>query len=443
MNAIVPFPTAAEKTLGEQFRMFRSLPEGQMFGADREQAFAAFAAAGLPHRRIEAWHYTDLRSLLRDGLPPAAAPTAATVAKAKIFIASLPLAPGGRAILLDGAFSAELSSLATLDEGISVSPVFEAFGAGPLPSDVSASERLGGAESVVSLNAAFVQGGIVLDVAAGTKSAQPIEILSIGSGAIPAALYTRSYLRLGEGASASVVERHAALEGVRCQANHVLVMSIGDGASLDHVAKITSLGTDTLHIGSLLARLGSDASLLSSTLIATGGVTRRQVFLEFAGPRSKAYFRGVSLLDGRCHADTTLVITHTAPHCVSRELYKHVLDGESTGVYQGKVVVAPGAQKTDGKMLSKAVFLDEGSAMYNKPELEIFADDVACGHGATVGALDDDQLFYLRARGIPLKEAEALLLEAFADEAIEDVADEQLRAELSDDVSRWLRQRGT
>ena len=203
-----------------------------------------------------------------------------------------------------------------------------------------------------------------------------------------------------------------------------------------------SLGDDALHVGSVLARLGADAKLLSTTLLATGGLTRRQSYLEFTGPASQAHFRGVSLLDGRCHADTTLVITHTAPHCESRELYKHILDDEATGIYQGKVIVAPGAQKTDGKMLSKAVFLADGASMFNKPELEIFADDVVCGHGATAGALDEDQLFYLRARGIPLNEAQAMLLEAFADEAIEDVGDDVLRAEFAMGIGQWLRRRG-
>jgi Fe-S cluster assembly protein SufD len=127
---------------------------------------------------------------------------------------------------------------------------------------------------------------------------------------------------------------------------------------------------------------------------------------------------------------------------VSRELFKHILDGEATGIYQGRVVVAPGAQKTDGKMLSKCIFLGEGANMYNKPELEIFADDVVCGHGATVGALDEDQLFYLRARGIPLHEAQALLLEAFAAEALEAVSVASVKDEMVARVGDWLRQHG-
>ncbi len=440
MNAVVPFATVAEKSLAEQFRAFRSSQGPGEAAGRRDDAFAAFAAAGLPHRRIEAWHYTDLRALMREALPPAAAPGAGAIAGAKVFIATLPPAPGGRVVLLDGAYAADLSDLGPLAPGISVGSAREASAN---VGDLAAAEALGRGESVVSLNAAFCQGGAEVEIAAGVVSATPVEILSITSGRTAASVYLRHSVRLGARASVSIVERHAVLERTRTQANSVLVVSVGDGASLDHVCLVTDLGAEMLHVGTALIRLGREAKLLSSTLIATAGTTRRQTYLEFAGPSSTAHFRGASLLDGQCHADTTLVLTHTAPHYKNRKLYKHILNGHSTGIYQGKVVVTPDTQKTNGKMLSKAVFLDEGSAMYNKPELEIFADDVVCGHGATVGALDDDQLFYLRARGIPLKEAQALLLEAFVDEAIEDVADERLRGELTDRVSRWLRQRGT
>ena len=220
-----------------------------------------------------------------------------------------------------------------------------------------------------------------------------------------------------------------------------MVFALDDGATLDHVADVQGFPADAIHLGTCLARLGAETRLASFTMSATPGVTRRQSFVEFTGPQSNISLRGVTLLAGAAHSDTTLVVTHTAPHCESREYYKTILDGDSTGIYQGKVIVAPGAQKTDGKMLSKAIFLGDGPSMYNKPELEIFADDVVCGHGATVGYLDDDQLFYLRARGIPLKEAQSLLLNAFAADAIEDVATEAVRDELTRTVEQWLHKR--
>jgi Fe-S cluster assembly protein SufD len=167
-------------------------------------------------------------------------------------------------------------------------------------------------------------------------------------------------------------------------------------------------------------------------------LVRRQIFLRFDGEHSTAGIRGLSLLAGKRHADTTLVVDHAVPHCRSREYFKHIIADEATGVYQGKVIVRPHAQKTDGAMKSRALLLSDSAAMFNKPELEIFADDVVCGHGATVAQLDEEQLFYLRSRGLPRAEAEQLLLEAFAAEAVETVRNEAMRERLMSHVSDWL-----
>ena len=344
--------------------------------------------------------------------------------------------------MLDGTYRPELSDLSALPPGITVASVLDALSAGELDPGLAAAQKLGAVESMLALNAAFLQGGAMIVVAPGTKAEAPVEVVMLLSGRAPAATYDRSYLEVGDGASVTVIERHASLGDAKSLAATVLVATVGDGAALEHLARIDGLGPQALHLGTMLVRIGADAKLESTTLVATGGVTRRQVYVEFVGERSASHLYGVSLLDGKSHADTTLIVTHTAPHCESRELYKHILDGEATGIYQGRVVVAPGAQKTDGKMLSKCIFLGEGANMYNKPELEIFADDVVCGHGATVGALDDDQLFYLRARGIPLREAQALLLEAFASEAIETVSVASVKDEMIGRVGEWLRQHG-
>ncbi len=439
MPMIAKTLNGAEQALEEQFRAMS--PVGAL-ATGRGDAFKRFAAAGLPHRRIESWHYTDLRTILREAPPPAARPDAGTIAAARERLNGHAVPGAARIVVVDGCFCPELSDIAILGPHVRVSPVLEALATQDLDADLVTAQALGVAESMVALNAAFLQGGVMVDVEPGTTVEAPIEIVSLLSSKGPAATYERSYLRLGAHASATVIERHVALREARSLANAVLVVSVGDGASFEHIARIDGIGAEAVHLGTTLIRLGADAKFNGTTLIATAGITRRQAYLEFAGPHSTAHFYGVSLLDGRCHADTTLIVTHTAPHCESRELYKHILDGEATGIYQGKVVVAPGAQKTDGKMLSKAIFLGEGASMYNKPELEIFADDVVCGHGATAGSLDDDQLFYLRARGIPLREAQALLLEAFASEAIDAVSVDAMKNEMGDRVGQWLRQHG-
>lgn len=429
----------AERMLGEQFRAFRPADAS---APRREEAFTLFSEAGLPTRRIESWHYTDLRGLVREALPPAPEPDAATVEAARERLKAHAVPGAARVVVLDGTYRPELSDLSALPAGVTVTSVLDALSVGELDPGLAAAQKLGQVESMLALNAAFLQGGAMIVVAPGTSAEAPVEVVMLLSGRVPAATYDRSYLQVGDGASVTVIERHASLGEAKSLAATVLVATVGDGATLEHLARIDGLGPQALHLGTMLVRIGADAKLESTTLVATGGVTRRQSYIEFVGERSSSHLNGVSLLDGKSHADTTLIVTHTAPHCESRELYKHILDGEATGIYQGRVVVAPGAQKTDGKMLSKCIFLGDGANMYNKPELEIFADDVVCGHGATVGALDDDQLFYLRARGIPLREAQALLLEAFASEAIETVSVASVKDEMIGRVGEWLRQHG-
>ena len=436
MNAIVAFPTPAEKAIGEQYRALRARLQNDDVAA-RDRAYAAFSAAGLPHRRIEAWHYTDLRSILREVLPPAEPPDALILDRCRAALTALSAAPGGRIVMVDGRFVPELSMLPPAAE-VGVSQMLDEVTSPAL----LAAQALGAPEAVVALNHAFVPGGVAITVAAGVRVAQPVEILSIIAGAAPAAIYTRTSVELGADAELAVSERHLCLAQTRSQAHHVTIVALADRASLDHAACVADLAPDTLHVASMLVKLEAASVFASTTLVTHPGTTRRQAYLNFAGEHAKAEFRGASLLDGRAHADTTLVVTHTAPHCESRELYKHVLDGQATGVYQGKVIVAPGAQKTDGKMLSKAVFLGDDATMHNKPELEIFADDVVCGHGATVGALDSNQLFYLRARGIPKPEAEAMLLEAFAEEALETIGTGSIRLDYAERIAAWLRQRG-
>jgi Fe-S cluster assembly protein SufD len=201
---------------------------------------------------------------------------------------------------------------------------------------------------------------------------------------------------------------------------------------------VTGTAPGGVRLESAMVRIGARAKFDSFALVAGIGLVRRQMFVRFEGAESETSLSGVSLLSGREHADTTLLVEHVAPGCVSRETFKYILDEEATGVFQGKIHVAPGAQKTDGKMLCKAMLLSDMAAMNNKPELEIFADDVACGHGATCGGLDIDQLFYLQTRGLPFAQAEALLLEAFAGELVDGIGHEGLIKAFRREVSAWL-----
>ncbi len=187
--------------------------------------------------------------------------------------------------------------------------------------------------------------------------------------------------------------------------------------------------------------LGAKAHLNTFGLTTGAGVSRFQAFIECAGEGAKIETNGVNLLNGKQHADTTLFIDHTVPNCSSREVFRAVVDDRAHSVFQGRIVVRPDAQKTDAKMMTRALLLSDEAEADNKPELEIFADDVTCGHGATSGALDESLLFYLRARGLPEKEAQALLIQAFVGEAIESIASDSLRELAIETAERWLRAR--
>jgi Fe-S cluster assembly protein SufD len=221
------------------------------------------------------------------------------------------------------------------------------------------------------------------------------------------------------------------------QVNTAVDLVVGDDAHVDHV-KITDEAAGTLHVGSLLASVGARARFNTFTFNVGGAVIRNQLFVRFAGDGTVAGIGGASLIRGRQHVDTTLVAEHAAVGCQSRETFKSVLDDHGRAVFQGRIIVKSHAQKTDAKMATHALLLSEDAEADNKPELEIFADDVQCGHGATTGALDETLLFYLRARGIPLKEAEALLVQAFIGEAVEGIEHAGLREAIMERGVAWL-----
>jgi Fe-S cluster assembly protein SufD len=238
----------------------------------------------------------------------------------------------------------------------------------------------------------------------------------------------------------TLVESHEGWGG-DCQVNTALELVIGDRAEVDHL-KITTGETTVLHVSSLMASIGAGSRYDDFALTTGGGVVRNQLFIRCDGEHSTLNLRGATLLKGRQHADTTLILDHSVGGCTSREVYKSVLDDEAHGVFQGKIIVRPHAQKTDAKMMTRALLLSEAAEANAKPELEIFADDVQCGHGATTGALDEDLLFYLRARGIPAKEAEALMIQAFIGEAVDEIRHEGLREAIMAAAVEWLQGRG-
>jgi Fe-S cluster assembly protein SufD len=443
MNAgIRPIRTEAELGLVDVYTTARqSLPGGSEIAAVRAAAFNHFTLAGLPHARIEAWKYTDLRRLMRDAKPLAAPPDAA--AKQRAQGAGEVLAGLGfrRLAIVDGSYVAELSDLAGLETGLVVRSMAEALALDEPLLSQALGPMVPADDPALALNTALAGDGVVITVSPGATIERPIHLVFVNTGATPAAMVTRSLAVIGGGARATIIETHEGCDRSDYQVNTVLQLVVGDEARVDHV-KITREGNAAIHVATLLANIGARAKFNELGFTTGGAVVRNQLFVRLSGEGTVANLRGVSLLGDRQHADTTLAVEHSAAGCQSREVFKAVVDDEARAVFQGKITVRREAQKTDAKMMARALLLSDTAEADGKPELEIFADDVQCGHGATTGSLDDTQKFYLMARGIPEKQAEALLIEAFAAEVVEAIEHNGIRDALLDATAGWLGQRG-
>src|SRR5262245_60500597 len=437
MNAeVTPIRTAAETALVEAFARRKTLlPGGREIAARREAAFRRFERSGLPHRRVEEWKYTDLRALMRDGKPLAEAPNAAARAAAKSAGSILAGLRAHRIVIVDGTFVPELSDTAI--DGVTVTSLAAEVARGDGVLRDSADDDV-----ALALNTAFASDGGVIRIAAGKAIARPIQLVFVHSAGAATAVFARSQVLVEPGAQVTLVESHEGPDHLDYQINTALDLTVGAGAKVDHV-KVTCEGNAALHVSTLNATVGDGAELRDFTFTLGGAVVLNQLFITCSGKNATLGLAGANLLRHRQHADTTLVLDHAVGGSTSRELFKSVLDDESHGVFQGKIVVRPDAQKTDARMMTRALLLSQEAEADNKPELEIFADDVQCGHGATAGALDEDLKFYLMARGIPEKEAEALLIQSFVGEAIETIAHEGVRADLMFAAIRWLGARGS
>ena len=440
MNVVMPRErrkTKAESELEAAFgRVGAGLP-----GGGREAAFAHFAADGLPHRRIEAYHYTDLRSLLATAPEPAGRPSlaAATAAVgADVFAATA----AARLVLVDGWFSPKLSDLSGLGEGVTVASICDTLssggsvdGLGRLIGPGSAAET----DPLVALASAFWTDGLVVRVAPGATMARPLEIRHLASGATVTAC-VRHLIEVGAGGRAEILESHESPDGVVVHAHTLSELVVGAGAEVTLVDRQRE-GDAAVRLSSLVVSL-ADRSKFDHTVVTLGAkIARTQVFARL-GADVELQTRGATLVRGRSHADATLVVEHAGPNSVSRELYKSAVDDEATSVFQGRISVERAAQHTDGRMGAHAVLLSERAEAKAKPELEIFADDVACAHGATVAEIDETLKFYLMSRGIPADETEKLLIRAFLGEVTDAIADETVRTAIEIEIEAWIDGRG-
>jgi Fe-S cluster assembly protein SufD len=407
----------------------------------RAKAIETYGRLGLPHRRIEAWKYTDLRARLTDVNPLVKADGVAIgdIELAGALGLDMAALPAYRLVVVEGDLRADLSDVAGLKaKGVEVMALGQALE--KLPSWLkSALSQVNSRDddAMLALNTALMTGGAAIRLGADVTLDRPIHLIQLDGKGEPATTVTRNVVVAEPGSAATLIESFGGLGMAGLQRNAVTELKIGDKAAIKHV-KLQRDGDDALHLSTWLVELGSDARYDAFQFSTGANLARNQIYARFAGEGSAADISGAFLLRGQQHCDTTLLVEHRVPHCMSRELFKGVLDGEARGVFQGKIIVSPGAQKTDGKQMSGALLLSESAEFDSKPELEIFADDVVCGHGSTSGQIDDDLLFYLEARGIPEAQARALLIQAFVGEALEKIEDEGLRDALARASAEWL-----
>ena len=431
--------TKVEQALSHSFEAVAAkLPGGRAVAQARKAAIGAFAALGLPHRRIEQWKYTDLRSALKDALAPAVGDTArASHAEIDAALEELATLDAYRMVFVDGQHAPELSNL-TQTTGLEIGSLAMALQSAERAGDDVLRQSATSQDAVIALNTAFMTDGAVIRIGKGARLDKPLLLVFARAGKEGRLVTTRNVVEIADGAHATVIEAHVALAGAAPgQANTLSDVALGDGARLAHV-KCTLAGEAASHLATWMATLGRAATYHAFQLTAATGLVRNNLFITFAGEGAKLDISGSFLGRGAEHIDTTLVVDHAVPRCESRELFKGVLADKAHGVFQGKVIVRPDAQKSDGKQMAQVLMLSQDAEFDSKPELEIHADDVVCGHGSTVAEIDEDLLFYMLSRGIPFAQARALLIESFIVEAIDKVEDERLRAALASVATRRL-----
>jgi Fe-S cluster assembly protein SufD len=395
----------------------------------RRAAIGRFAEVGFPTTRDEDWKYTSVAPIAEgafapDGNEPADVPPA-------VVEAGLGTPGWSRLVLVNGRSATPLSVLPAAGAGVLLLGLAEALVTTPELIRPHLAGQVGAkGHGLSALSTAFIRDGAVVHVAAGTRTTAPIHLVSVTRSPGGTTLaQPRILVVLAPGAEAALVESYVGVGDEAYWTNAVTEVVLGDGARLEHV-RLQEESPGGLHVGRLQARLGREAHFATCAVSLGGRLVRQEVHVALAGEGAQAAVNGLYVLGGRQHVDTHTVIDHLRPHGTSRQLHKGVLDGRARAVFSGRVVVRPGAQKTDAHQTNKNLLLSDGVEVDSRPQLEIFADDVKCTHGAADGQLATDALFYLRSRGLGETSARALLTYGFAAEVLAQIGVEPVRHRL-------------
>ncbi len=405
----------------------------------RDQAISRFAEVGFPSTRQEEWRFTDVKALWRTSFTLAGAADPGGLEQQ---VASHLLgAPEQHvAVFVNGHFAPSLSRLQRLPSGVRAGGLAEALGR-----DADRVEQLLGllasddTNPFTALNTAFVHDGAFLFVPKDTKVEQPVHFLflSVPEPEAPSVSHPRNLMIVDRGAQATVLETYATVGDGVCWTNAVTEVSVGENATLD-AYRLQRERDDTFHTAATHSRQERSSNYSFITFSFGGGLTRHDIKVVLDGEGADATLDGLSLLRGRQHTDYHTTLEHAQPNCTSWEYFNGVFDDRAHGVFNGRIIVRPGAQKTDSKQTNNNLLLSASARADSQPQLEIYADDVKCTHGATLGPIDDDHVFYLQSRGLSAEEAKDLLTYGFGSEILNAVKSEPLKAALDGLVRRWL-----
>jgi Fe-S cluster assembly protein SufD len=434
-----PAAAAAERFLA-LYRAFAGNGAGgapAWLRALRDDAIGRFTALGFPTPRDEAWRTTNIAPVLETAFAPApgAAPAPAVLDR---FLVETGTARHAL-VFVNGRFAPSLSAVGALPTGVRIGSLAAAVAedAGPAREHLGRVAGLG--QAFAALNAAFLADGAFLYVPRGVTVPEPLQVLYLTTAA-DAALVThpRTLVVLEAGARATLVETYAGLEpGAVYLTNAVTETLVGDEARLDHY-RVQRESAAAYHVAGSHARQGERAVLHSTLVVFGAALARHEVSVVLDGEGGELTLNGVSVLSGRQHADHHTTLDHAKPHCDSREVFNTVLDGHARSVFTGRIIVRPGAQKTDSKQTSNNLILSGDARADSQPQLEIYADDVKCTHGSTTGPLDPNTLYYLRSRGLGVAEARTLLAYGFGTEILTRIEVPGVRAELDRLLQHWL-----
>ena len=435
--------TAAELAFARIFAAARALSEARepaWLGRLRAEAFGAFEAGGLPTTKHEDWRFTSLAKLERLEL---GAPDDRITSPAVLASDRLALGPAHRLVFVNGSYAPALSAVGALPAGCRVAPVSAVLASdSPALERVLASAADAKTRPFVALNSALFRDGAFVELAAGATLDRPVHALFLQTGAdAPVAAHVRTLVSAGAGSRALVVEQHSGETRQPDVTNAVTEIRVGHGAALEHVV-VQDLPEESFVFTAVLSRQDAQSRLGLHSFSLGAALARVEVESRLEGEAAELQLDGLYLGHGTQHPDQHTTIDHAAPRTISRELFKGILDGRAHGVFHGRIHVRPDAQKINADQTNRALLLSDRATINSKPQLEIYADDVKCSHGATIGQLDDAQLFYLRARGLDLATARALLTVAFASEVLERLPSEALRASLERALRAWLPQEG-